>query len=202
MKKRVKSLIIVALLLIYIPSFAAWSLAPPQTVKLCSRCHGLEGKSTNPRYPKLAGQGGDYIIKQLWEFKNGYRKQPLMSTIADKLTFEEIIQLANYFSDQSPSFGFAKPGNIALGKRLYQGGDVSKGIPACSACHGPAGNGNSTAMFPRLGGQHAAYIVKQLQKFQQGERQNDPSEIMRDISRKISMDEMVAVANYISGLHD
>lgn len=176
----------------------------PKVARLCMRCHGPAGKSTHPSYPKLAGQHHGYLSKQLTEFKKGSqgsRFQPLMSTIALALTETEIEQLADFFSQQQPLKGYANKANLDLGQRLYQGGNRAKNIVACKACHGPAGEGNAAARFPALAGQHAAYVLRQLQAFQLQKRSNDPDEIMREIAYSLTTVEMSAVANYISGLH-
>lgn len=205
MKNLVNGIFILLILFKVNESLAAWlPVAPPKT-KLCGRCHGDEGKSTNPRYPKLAGQHKDYLIKQLHNFQvgqQGPRNNPLMMTIANQLSDTDIIQLASYFAYQQPSIGSAQKATLDLGRRLYQGGDRKQGIPACSACHGPAGEGNPSAKFPRLAGQHPRYIVRQLQNFQLHQRHNDPQQIMQDIASKMSPEQMAAVANYVSGVHD
>jgi len=205
MKNLVNCILILLILFKVNECLAAWLPVAPPKAKLCSRCHGDEGKSTNPRYPKLAGQHRDYLIKQLHDFqagKQGPRNNPLMVTITDELSDTDIIQLANYFAYQQPSTGLAQKATLDLGKRLYQGGDREHGIPACSACHGPAGAGNPSAKFPQLAGQHPRYIIRQLQSFQLHQRHNDPQQVMQDIASRMSPEQMAAVANYISGLYE
>lgn len=178
---------------------------PPAKTRLCSRCHGEAGNSMQPRYPKLAGQHSAYLIKQLHDFQAGIqgpRPNPLMLTIVQELSETEIIQLAQYFAAQPASAGWAQNTNLALGRKLYKSGDRAKGIPACSACHSPTGEGNAAARFPRVGGQHARYIALQLEHFQSQKRHNDPRSIMRDIAAKLSPAEIAAAANYMSGLHE
>lgn len=199
-----KTFVVAIFLLLHTACYASNSQLIPDAVKECSRCHTLTGNSTNPRYPKLAGQHADYLRKQLSAFQQGQtgpRPQPIMSAIASKLSNEDINTLAAYFARQKPEAGFAQNWQLDLGRKIYQGGLLDKGIPACSACHHPAGAGNAPANFPRLSGQHAAYIMKQLQNFKQQTRHNDARKIMQDIAAKMSPEEMKAVANYISGLH-
>ncbi len=140
MKKLIDSLFIFLVLLKISVSYAAWLPSPPEKMKLCSRCHGENGKSTQTRYPKLAGQYEAYIIKQLRDFQQGSqgpRYNPLMLTISRELTDSDIQQLAAYYAYQTPEQGFAHNKNLAWGRKLYQGGIRQRGIPACSACHGP-----------------------------------------------------------------
>jgi cytochrome c553 len=99
------------------------------------------------------------------------------------------------------TLGTADPKLVTLGEQIYRGGVLDKNIPACSACHGPQGEGNPQAGFPRLGGQHADYIVAQLQAYKNNQRRNDINNIMRMIAEKLSPQDMQSVASYIQGLH-
>lgn len=169
---------------------------------VCAACHGADGNSTIPNYPKLAGQGPNYLIKQLKDIKGGARVVPEMIGIVDALSEEDMADIAAYYSSQASSVGAANPDLVEQGEQLYRGGNLAKQIPACTACHMPAGNGLEPAGYPRLGGQHPAYIENQLKKFRTGERSNDgDSRMMRDIAAKLSDAEIAAVASYISGLH-
>jgi cytochrome c553 len=162
----------------------------------CMACHGPDGNSpTNPVWPKLAGQHASYIIKQL----NG--TDQTMSPMAAPLQAQDIEDLAAYFSSQPRKIGEADPALVAKGEAIYRGGDLSKGLPACIACHGPKGAGNGPANFPSIGGQHAAYVEGTLKKFRSGERANDINRMMRDIAAKMTDAEIKAVASYVSGLH-
>ena len=167
----------------------------------CAACHGADGNSSAPNFPKLAGQYEGYLIKQLTEFRDGARKDTLMSAQAASLSNEDIADLAAYFGEQRMKAGQADPEMVSLGRRLYQGGNVDKGIPACMGCHGPNGGGNPAAKFPALAGQHADYTHKQLQNFRAEDRSNDMNGIMRDVARTMSSHEMKAVSSYISGLY-
>jgi len=165
---------------------------------VCGACHGMDGNSVVPTFPKLAGQSENYLIKQLKDLKAGVRKDPVMSGQAAALNDADIPHLAAYFSSQKPAPGAAANADLAAtGQKLFSG-NLAKGIIACSACHGPTGAGNPAAGFPRLTGQHAMYVTTQLQRFKSGERENP---MMRGVVANISEDEMKAVAEYITGLH-
>jgi cytochrome c553 len=167
----------------------------------CAACHGVDGNSVNPEWPNLAGQGATYIAKQLSEFKSGVRKDPIMMGMAAPLSDEDMQDLAAYFASQTVKVGEAAADKVAAGEILYRGGKADKGLVACTACHGPTGNGVVTSGFPAVSGQHAVYIEKQLKAFASGDRANDANRMMRDIAAKLTADEMAAVAQYMQGLH-
>ncbi len=167
----------------------------------CQACHGADGNSANPLWPKLAGQSAGYIVKQLSDFKDGKRKDPIMSGMAASLSKQDMEDIAAYFSNQKTSAGVATADTAALkvGERLYRGGDAQFGIPACMSCHGPAGHG-IPPRFPRVSGQHAPYTQKQLLAFKSGDRTNDGN-IMTRIAFGMSAAQINAVSQYIEGLH-
>ncbi|MEK6749592.1 MAG: c-type cytochrome [Pseudomonadota bacterium] len=171
---------------------------------LCMGCHGDKGISVSPAYPNLAAQHASYIEKQLTELKSGARKDPTMSPMAATLQEPDMADIAAFFSNLAPApaegVGKSKPALLARGKQLYMGGDRYKEIPACAACHSPTGAGNPQARFPRLAGQHDEYVVAQLKKFKNGERANDPNKMMRDITARMSMADINAIAAYIATL--
>jgi cytochrome c553 len=168
---------------------------------VCASCHGADGNSANPTWPKLAGQHASYIAKQLADFKGKKRSDPLMSSQATGLSKQDMADLSAYFSKQTGSQGAADEKLAAAGAKLYRGGNKKKGIAACIACHGPTGAGNPAAMFPGLSGQHAPYVEKAMKDFRSGTRSNDMNNMMRNIAEKMSDKEIEAVASYISGLH-
>lgn len=175
-------------------------------IKDCALCHGADGNaSTHKNWPKLAGQNFNYLLKQLHDYPKRDPKQgrynPIMSTLVAPLSESEKIKIANYYAGLPASIDTAETNLLLLGQQLYRGGDINKGIPACLACHDPAGLGNSPAGFPRLGGQHAVYIESQLKAFRNGTRHNDKYQIMKIISQKMNDIDIKAVANYISGLY-
>lgn len=172
--------------------------------KVCATCHGQDGNSTTPAWPKIAGQSESYLIRELTEYRKGAkgaRNESVMAAMVQSLSDQDIQDLAAYFASQKPSPGTAQSDLVALGEKIYRGGNMKTGVPACSACHGVQGQGNAFAKFPRLSGQQAAYTADQLKKFQSGARANDPNAIMRDISKRMSDQEIQAVSSYVSGLH-
>ena len=169
---------------------------------VCAACHGSDGNSVNPEWPKIAGQHASYTEAQLKAYKDGaHRSNELMTAMVEPLSEQDMKDLAVYFATMPPSGGFADAGLVELGKRIYHGGNPGTGVPACMGCHGPAGEGDPLAQFPRLAGQHAVYTAVQLEMYRQGTRSTDPQRMMRDIALKLTPDEMKAVASYIGGLH-
>jgi cytochrome c553 len=164
----------------------------------CASCHGASGNSTIAANPKLAGQNAVYLHKQLVEFTTPQRQQPVMSTYAKMLTEEEKLNISAYLATQTQKPGAAKnKDTIELGKKIYRGGIAEKNVPACASCHGPAGGG-IPALYPRLAGQHQDYTVAQLTAFRGDGRKNSVE--MSTISKRLSDDEMKAVADYVAGL--
>jgi cytochrome c553 len=175
--------------------------AEPAKVAICAGCHGPDGNSVNPAWPKLAGQHESYIVAQLKALKAGKtRTDPLMSAQAATLSEQDMTELAAYFSSQTRSLGTTAPDKLEKGQKLYRGGNPVSGVAACIGCHGPAGSGNPTAGFPSLAGQHAAYVTKALNDFKDNKRTTDPNHMMRDVAGKLSDKEIAAVAEYVQGL--
>jgi cytochrome c553 len=172
---------------------------------ICAACHGADGNSVAGTWPKLAGQNAGYIVQELQKFKSGARENASMTGMVANLTPEDMADLAAYFSSQTRTQGAASEALVAAGQKIYRGGDKAKGVPACSACHSPQGNGNPAAKYPALGGQHAEYVKKQLEDYRSGVRSGKVTEgtpvIMREIASKLSDDEIKAVADYVAGLH-
>ena len=166
----------------------------------CVACHGVDGNSSNPVWPTIAGQHPQYIRKQLESFKSGARQDPLMSPMAAGLSDADIADLAAYFSAQKPKGLEADPAKLSQGQRLYRGGDTSKGVAACTACHGPGGAGNPTALYPAIAGQHSTYVAAQLRAYREGKRQTDPNQMMRNVTHSMSDEQIDAVAAYVQGL--
>ncbi|ASJ70267.1 c-type cytochrome [Granulosicoccus antarcticus] len=190
----------------------AWLASPasaagdPATGKeksaVCSACHGADGKAIMPAYPNLAGQHASYISKQLTAYRDGDRVNALMSGQATNLTDEDIEDLAAYYASMTKHEGVAsEEDDLALGRDIYRGGITAAGVAACSACHGPAGEGNPGASWPVVSGQNAEYAADQLKYFRSGERANDPNSMMRGIAKRMTDAEITAVTNYITGLH-
>ncbi|MGH8280959.1 MAG: c-type cytochrome [Gammaproteobacteria bacterium] len=164
----------------------------------CAACHGADGNSVGPQFPKLAGQNADYIVRELQRFKSGERKNPIMASMAAPLSDQDMQDLAAWFSSQTVRTGEADPSLVKTGEAVYRGGDRESGIPACLACHGPDGAGNGPMLIPALAGQHADYVVSQLEAFASGARK---SPMMDTIAAHLTPAQMKAVASYIQGLH-
>ncbi len=173
---------------------------------ICVACHGADGNSATPANPILAGQGADYIYKQLKNFKSidgkpAVRNNPIMAGMAAPLSDEDMKNVAAWFSSQKTKPAAAKDeSKIALGQTLWRRGDFKKGVPACAGCHGPAGAG-LPAQYPKLAGQYPEYTEAQLKAFRAEERANDPEKMMRTIAAKLSDAEIKAVAEFAAGLH-
>lgn|SRR5690554_227396 len=170
---------------------------------MCVACHSADGNSLVPNFPKLAGQGAPYLLKQMKDIKAGERVVPEMIGMLDAFNEQDLQDLAAYFASQKGTTGAANADLVELGEALYRGGNLAKGIPACTSCHMPSGEGNAPAGYPKLSGQHPTYTEAQLKKFRSGERTNDgESRMMRDIAAKLSDAEITAVSSYIFGLHN
>lgn len=168
----------------------------------CLACHGPDGNSINPQWPKLAAQHPGYTKKQLVELKAGEtRRDTMMAPMIAVLSEQDMEDLAAYYATLPRTGGFASEERVELGERMYRGGNLETGVAACIGCHGPRGLGDPLGGFPSLAGQHAEYTVLQLEAFRSGERSNDVNGMMRDVARWMSRDEMLAVAEYIAGLH-
>ena len=160
----------------------------------------MTGASINPEWPNLAGQGEAYIVAQLQAFKEGKRVNPLMTPMAAALTEGDMQDLGAHFSQQTPAGLEADPSNWKAGEKLYRGGDKSRGIPACIACHGPQGRGNGPAKYPALRAQHAVYTYNQLKAFKDGTRAAAGNDIMQAVTDRMTDPEMRALASYVQGL--
>jgi cytochrome c553 len=168
---------------------------------MCAACHGPDGNSAAPNFPKLAGQHADYTVKQLKEFKSGERKDATMNGMAAALSEQDMADIAAYYAAQAVNVGTAAEDKVALGETIYRAGNTASGVSACAACHSPTGSGNPMAKFPSLSGQHADYTAAQLKNFRAGARANDAGSMMRGIAKKMTDEEIGAVAQYIQGLH-
>lgn len=197
----------IASLVMLVASSAAIAAGSAQAGKAqaqaCFACHGTNGEGpANPVWPKLAGQHGKYLAKQLADFKKGTnRKDPAMAGQVASLSAADMANLGAFFAEQTPKAGGAAKDKVALGQRIYRGGNEKSGVAACAGCHSPTGAGNPAANFPRLSGQNAAYTVKALNDFAKGVRSNDAGSMMRTIAERMTDAEKSAVASYIEGLH-
>jgi cytochrome c553 len=170
-------------------------------VATCAACHGGDGNSVMPSFPKLAALGEKYLYKQLMDVKEGRRIIVQMTGILDPLNEQDLRDIAAYYDAQVPAMGVADADLAVRGQEIYRGGDLATGLPACTGCHSPTGKGNDPAGFPRLAGQHAEYITTQLTNFREGVRNNDgDAMIMRTIAGRLSNRDIEAVSSYIQGL--
>jgi cytochrome c553 len=171
-------------------------------VVVCGACHNPDGNSVAPNFPKLAGQGERYLLKQLKDIKSGARPVLEMTGMLDALNDQDLADIAAYFASQKMSVGAADPKLVERGEALFRGGKLDEGMPACTGCHSPNGAGIAAASYPHLGGQHAQYVAKQLTDFREGNRTNDGDNmIMRSIAAKLSNKDIEALSSYIQGLH-
>ena len=170
----------------------------------CAACHGDDGISLNPVWPKLAGQNPKYLASQLHEFKkgsDGNRNNAVMYGISVNLSDQDIEDLSEYYSSLKSSVGLTKDEYLELGRNIYRGGNMEIKMQACISCHGPNGHGNYAAAIPMLSGQHSQYTYQQLKNFQTSMRSNDYNKMMRNIVHRMTDEEMKAVASYIEGLY-
>lgn len=218
MKLLTRSALTLALTLACTPLLAASltsgdAAAGKTKAAVCAACHGADGNSTQPIYPKLAGQGAPYLDKQLHDFKSGKRDNAIMKGMAAGLSDADMANLAAYFSEQTTTVDEADPKLVEAGEAIFRGGIVAKDVPSCSGCHGPAGQGIISAKFPKLAGQHAAYVEAQLKAFRAAgrgdlgdvvkrtnDRTGDVAGPMETIASRLSDMEIKQVASFVSGL--
>lgn len=191
-------------------------------VQTCTACHGADGNSPSPAFPKLAGQNERYLVKQMNDILCGNksaedqqaskctpRTVPTMAGQLEPMSEQNILDIAAFYASQPVQGGQAKADLVPLGEAIYRGGIPAKGVAACSACHSPSGKGNAPAGYPALSGQHADYIAQQLKAFREAEdfkdgrgRINDgETKVMRMIAYPMSNSEIEAVSSYIQGLN-
>jgi len=176
----------------------------PVKSQVCAACHGVDGNSTVGMWPKLAGQHKGYLVRELKEFQKGDkggRNDPSMVAMAQGLSDADIEEISAFYAKQKPTPGGAKAEFVSKGEKLYRGGNSTTGVSACIACHGPKGEGNDLANYPKISGQQIDYTMTELKKFRTGTRSNDPNGIMRDIAKRMTDEDIQAVSDYVSGLH-
>jgi cytochrome c553 len=164
----------------------------------CFICHGADGESSSPVFPRLAGQSAAYVARQLADYHSGKRKSSAMQPMVEGLSPADFKALGDYFASR-PTMGheIADPELAQMGRFIYKRGNPFSGVAACATCHGTDGHG--TATLPRLAGQHAQYTENQLKQFNTRERTNDNA-VMHSIASKLTELELKAVASYLSGL--
>jgi len=178
---------------------------------VCTACHGVNGNSTNPEWPVLAGQNAAYIREQVAMFKSKKRNNPIMQPMVDPLTDQDVADLSEYFSAQTPIGLEADPSYWKAGEALYRSGDATRSIPACGSCHGPGGLGNAGSGYPALRAQHSVYTVKQLQDYLTQNRYRDATDpakvnqtrnsvMMTTIAARLTPEDIRNLASYLQGL--
>lgn len=208
----IRALALVAGTLLFCAGAAFGQQSKPDTAKaegiakqVCAACHAADGNSVAPANPKIAGQFPEYLHKQLADFKpkqgkKAARESAIMSAMVASLSEDDMKGLATYFSGQKLKPAAASDKDlVALGQKLWRGGNAGEGVPACAGCHGPAGAG-IPAQYPRLAGQYAEYVVAQLKAFREGVRANDPNGMMRGVAAHLTDREIRAVAEYAAAL--
>lgn len=183
---------------------------------VCAACHGMDGNAVDPQYPKLAGQHERYTARHLALYKSGERNNAIMMGFAAMLSQQDMRDIGAFFATQTVRAGIADESVIdsganagrkfyEIGEQLYRGGDLERGVPACGACHGPAGDGNPGPSYPSLAGQHASYTALQLSLFRDGTvygRGDNANAVMAGVARYLTDEEIQALATYIEGLHE
>ncbi|MGO8865667.1 MAG: c-type cytochrome [Alphaproteobacteria bacterium] len=194
-----RSSIWLAALMIFVAGNAWGAGAPPElAVKVCSTCHGAEGRSIAPTFPELAGQKAAYLETQLHAFRDRSRADPhaqaYMWGMASQLTDDVIKELAGYYAAQSPAPGTAQdPAEVAAGQKIFADGIAAEQVPACATCHGAKAEGTDIA--PRLAGQHREYLAAQLLAFKNALRAND---VMHENVKNINDEQIRQVAAYLA----
>ena len=172
----------------------------------CMECHGVDGQGAGHangpegKFAKLAGQSADYILKQIQDFRSGARKHDQMQIMARSVSDEDVRDIAAYFAAQPPMRGDGAAVD-SVGQALFENGDASRGVLACTSCHGPQGKGMpGNLLVPVIGGQEWRYLDKQLRDWRSGERRNSADAVMNQTSRPLTDAEIEALTNYLSGV--
>lgn len=181
----------------------------------CAACHSLDGNATDPLYPKLAGQHEQYIWRQLKLFKSGERDNAIMLGMSAALTEQDMRDIGAYYGSQKVLAGVADESVIGagpnagkkfyqVGEKIYRAGKPAEGVPACAACHGPAGAGMPGPTYPALGGQHASYTAARLTAFREGTvwgKDKNANVIMSQVAKNLTDEEIQGLSSYLQGLH-
>lgn len=166
---------------------------------VCAACHGPDGNSPEPAFPKLAGLNAEYVVRELKNFKAGDRHSEVMAPIIASLDPDDFKAFGAYFSAQKRVPGKVRdPAAADAGAKLYRDGDEQRGIPSCGGCHGSEAEGGKR--FPRLAGQHREYLIEQMKNFRSGKRDYAAARSMREVAKRMSDDDINATAEYLQGL--
>jgi len=166
--------------------------------EVCAGCHGVDGNSLVPTFPKLAGQQKVYLLRELTDYKSGKRVSEIMAPFMESLTLEDLPHLAAYYAKQKPTPGIvSNPGLLGIGKTLYLQGNSKTDVPSCDSCHEE--NGSGAGKFPRVAGQHSEYALDQFRLYATGKRTNG-ARVMKAIAERMSEEETRAVAEYMASM--
>ena len=171
---------------------------------ICAACHGADGNSMVPQWPKLAGQHAAYLERQTNLIKSGARPVPEMVGIVASMSEQDFADISAFFASQKNNGGVADEALSATGAKIWRAGNAETGVPACMACHGPGGEGNPLSGYPALAGQHGVYTSKMLERFRSGENWGDKdanSNVMNGVAERLSDDEIAALSSFIQGLY-
>ena len=171
---------------------------------ICAACHGMDGNSAVPNWPKLAGQHAAYLERQTSLIKSGARPVPEMMGIVASMSEQDFADISAYFASQTNNGGVADESLAEVGQRIYKAGNAESGVPACMSCHGPAGEGNPLSGYPALAGQHSVYTAKMLTGFRNGDNWGEgdkESQVMNGSAENLTDEEIQAVSSYIQGLY-
>jgi cytochrome c553 len=201
MRKSIVFILGISFSMITATTFAGGSVkAGKEKSGQCVACHGVDGNSPSPAFPKIAGQSEGYIVKQLADFKSGRRANGIMAGQVAGLSKTDMENLGAFYASQKATTGTTSSKKHAKsGARLYRGGNAKTGVSACMSCHGPSGKG-IPPKYPRVSGQHAAYSEAQLKAFKEKKRLNDDN-VMTGIAFRMSQEEIKAVSDYMAGLY-
>ncbi len=195
-------------ILLFLAPALVWGKGDPERGQelagICAACHGAEGNSEVPEWPKIAGQHQDYAANQSILIRERARDVPQMWPMVEELSDQDLWDLAAYYEQYEKTIGTADEELVEHGRRLYMGGDHQAGIASCAGCHGPSGEGIPGAHYPKLRGQHAEYTADRLRRYRDGENNGDDdpySNIMVGVARNLSDEDIEAVSSYIYGLH-
>ena len=194
------------------------AVAGQSKASTCAACHGADGNSSDAMYPRIAGQAERYSAQQMALIATGQRGGMAVAMIpfVQDLSAQDMRDIGAFFATQKSGAGLADDTLITegpykgmkfyeVGQRLFRGGDAARGIPACLACHGPAGNGNPGPAYPHVGGQWQEYSARRLEEYRTGiTQEKDPTHfnIMAQVANRLTDQEIQSLATFLQGLHD
>lgn len=179
-------------------AMASDSAATKLAHDVCAGCHGVDGNSVVPNFPKLAGQQKVYLLREMKDYRSGKRTSDIMTPFVAELGDDDLEKLAAYYAKQTPTPGFVNnPGLLAVGKSLYLNGNSANDVPSCESCHETDGSGSGK--FPRVAGQHSEYTLDQFRLYATGKRTNG-ARVMKAVAERMTEAETRAVAEYMASM--